>query len=95
MKRVVILGATGSVGKKALKFAEKDSNLDIIGISAYSSYEKLENPAKYQVYNGSKIFRHHNPKWNRFIIGKQGNNYLWRGIHNETCSKNECKNHTY
>ena len=55
MKRVVILGATGSVGKKALKFAEKDSNLDIIGISAYTSYDKFHKQIPYEIYNSNEF----------------------------------------
>ena len=46
MKRVVILGATGSVGEQALEVVSGSDELAVIGLAASSSWERLVEQAR-------------------------------------------------
>ncbi len=41
MRRIVILGSTGSIGTQALDVVERSSELEVVGLSANSSFEAL------------------------------------------------------
>ncbi|HKG16445.1 MAG TPA: 1-deoxy-D-xylulose-5-phosphate reductoisomerase [Solirubrobacteraceae bacterium] len=41
MRRLLILGATGSIGTQALEIVERSSELELVGLSAESSWEPL------------------------------------------------------
>src|SRR5215212_6023511 len=41
MRRLLILGATGSIGTQALEIVERSPELDLVGLSAESSWEPL------------------------------------------------------
>ena len=53
-KRVVILGATGSIGESALKVARDiPERMEIVGLAAKSNAQKLAAAANEQVHVGS------------------------------------------
>ena len=41
MRRVLVLGSTGSVGTQALEIVERSPDLEVVGLSAESSWERL------------------------------------------------------
>src|SRR4051794_34600834 len=41
MRRVVILGSTGSIGVQALDVVERSGELEVVGLAAHSSFERL------------------------------------------------------
>src|SRR3954454_14355926 len=41
MRRVVILGSTGSIGTQALDVVERSAELEVVGLAAHSSFERL------------------------------------------------------
>jgi len=46
VKRVLILGATGSVGEQALDVVERSDELEVVGLAARSSWESLVEQAR-------------------------------------------------
>src|SRR6476469_2729654 len=46
MRKIVILGSTGSVGTQALDVVEQGEGLEIVGLSAGSRWEKLLGQAQ-------------------------------------------------
>src|SRR6266550_8850349 len=46
MRRIVILGSTGSVGTQALEVAERSDELDVVGLAAATSWEPLVEQAR-------------------------------------------------
>ena len=46
MKRVVILGSTGSVGEQALEVVSGSDELAVVGLAASSSWERLVEQAR-------------------------------------------------
>lgn len=42
MKRLVILGSTGSIGTQALEVVEENNDLEVVGLAANSSVDKVE-----------------------------------------------------
>ena len=55
MKRVLVLGATGSIGTNAINIIENmSSDFTLCGIQAHSSEEKLNSISK--KYNASYIY---------------------------------------
>ena len=46
MRRIVVLGSTGSIGTQALDVVEKSDELEVIGLAAASSWEPLVEQAK-------------------------------------------------
>ena len=45
-KKIAILGATGSIGTQTLDVARKDKNLSVVGLSAHSNIDLLEEQIK-------------------------------------------------
>src|SRR3954451_12779299 len=41
MRRLVILGSTGSIGTQALDVVERSDELEVVGLAAHSSFERL------------------------------------------------------
>src|SRR3954452_13141377 len=41
MRRLVILGSTGSIGTQALDVVEGSPELEVVGLAAHSSFERL------------------------------------------------------
>ena len=46
MRRLLILGATGSIGTQALEIAERSPDLEVVGLSAHSSWQPLVEAAR-------------------------------------------------
>jgi 1-deoxy-D-xylulose-5-phosphate reductoisomerase len=46
MKKVVILGATGSIGEQALEIASASGELTVVGLAAQASWERLTEQAR-------------------------------------------------
>src|SRR5918998_1791213 len=41
MRRILILGSTGSIGTQALEVVEASEDLEVVGLAAHSSFEHL------------------------------------------------------
>ena len=46
MRRLLILGSTGSIGTQALEIVEESDELELVGLSAESSWEMLVDQAR-------------------------------------------------
>jgi len=46
MKKVIILGSTGSIGKNAIKVIQALKGFKIVGIAGYKNYQLLLKQAK-------------------------------------------------
>ena len=46
MRRIVILGSTGSIGTQALDVVERSGELEVVGLAAASSWELLVEQAR-------------------------------------------------
>ncbi len=45
MRKIVVLGSTGSIGRQALDVVEESSELEVVGLAASSSYKLIEEQA--------------------------------------------------
>jgi 1-deoxy-D-xylulose-5-phosphate reductoisomerase len=46
MKKIILLGSTGSIGKNAIKVIEKMKDFKIVGLAAYKNYRLLQKQAE-------------------------------------------------
>src|SRR5687768_6459848 len=46
MRRILILGSTGSIGVQALDVVERSDDLEVVGLAAQTSWEELLEQAK-------------------------------------------------
>ena len=46
MRRILIVGSTGSIGTQALDVVERSSDLEVVGLAAASSWELLTEQAR-------------------------------------------------
>ena len=46
MKRVLLLGSTGSIGEQAIDVIERSEELEVVGLAARSSFEALVRQAE-------------------------------------------------
>ena len=46
MRKIVVLGSTGSIGRQALDVVEESSELEVVGLAASSNYELIAEQAR-------------------------------------------------